>query len=175
MRRPLLLNGFMATGKSSVGRALASRVNHPFIDLDERIQVRAGASVSEIFAQRGEAEFRALERAELADILDNPGPRPPVVAVGGGALTRRDSRLAALDRGVVVTLEASAEEIARRASSNADRPLLRGPDPVERARELLAQRAAGYAEAHARIPTEGRSIDAVASTGPDARPSACWP
>jgi shikimate kinase/3-dehydroquinate synthase len=163
MRRPLLLNGFMATGKSSVGRALASRVNHPFIDLDERIEARAGASVSEIFAQHGEAAFRSLERAELAAVLNDPGPRPPVVALGGGALTRRDSRLDALDRAVVVTLQASAEEIARRASVNADRPLLQGADPVERARELLAQRAAGYAEAHARIATEGRSIDAVAS------------
>lgn len=163
MRRPLLLNGFMATGKSSVGRALASRVNHPFIDLDQRIEARAGVSVSELFAQRGEAEFRSLEREELASVLMDTGSRPPVVAVGGGALTRRDTRLDTLDRAVVITLEAGAEEIARRVGSNEARPLLRGPDRLERARELLAQRAAGYAEAHARIATEGRDIEAVAA------------
>jgi shikimate kinase/3-dehydroquinate synthase len=163
MRRPLLLNGFMATGKSSVGRALAAHVGRPFIDLDERIEARTGTTVSQLFAARGEAEFRALERAELAEVLSNSAPESPVVAVGGGALTRRDVRLHALDHAVVVTLEAGPEEVARRAGGSDARPLLRGPDRVERASELLAQRAAGYAEAHARISTEGRSIDAIAA------------
>jgi shikimate kinase/3-dehydroquinate synthase len=163
MRRPLLLNGFMATGKSSVGRALASRIGHPFVDLDQRIEARTGVSVPELFAARGEAEFRTLERAELAEVLASSAARAPVVAVGGGALTRRDTRLDALERAVVVTLEASPEEVAKRAASNDCRPLLRGPDRIERATELLAQRAAGYAEAHERIATEGRSIDAIAS------------
>src|SRR5689334_9122773 len=109
MRRPLLLNGFMATGKSSVGRALAGQVGHPFVDLDQRIEARTGKSVSELFAERGEAEFRALEREELAKALSSPATRPAVIALGGGALTRRDTRLDALDRAVVVTLQAGAE------------------------------------------------------------------
>lgn len=162
MQRPLLLNGFMATGKSSVGRALASRVNRPFIDLDQRIEAQTGASVAALFAERGEAEFRALEREELAKVFASGGSQPAVVALGGGALTRREARLQALDRAVVVTLQAGPQEIARRAGGGDSRPLLRGPDRIERASELLSQRAAGYAEAHACIPTDGRTIDAIA-------------
>jgi shikimate kinase/3-dehydroquinate synthase len=153
----------MATGKSSVGRALAARVNRPFVDLDQRIEARAGKSVTELFAERGEPSFRSLERQELLAVLAESEARAPVVAVGGGALTRREVRLEALDRAVVVTLEASPAEIARRAGSGESRPLLRGPDRVERAIELLALRAPGYAEAHARIPTDGRTVEVVAS------------
>jgi shikimate kinase/3-dehydroquinate synthase len=164
MRRPLLLNGFMATGKSTVGRLVQSKTGHPFVDLDARIEQRAGASVAEIFRQHGEAEFRELERAELAAVRDGwrAGDAPPVVALGGGALLHRDTRLACLERAVVVTLEASAAEIARRVNAPGDRPLLGSGDVAERARELLETRRAAYCEAHARIATDGSSTETVA-------------
>jgi shikimate kinase / 3-dehydroquinate synthase len=154
----------MATGKSSVGRRIAERSGHPFIDLDAEVERQGGASVSELFARLGEAGFRALERSALASLLELNHATSPVIAVGGGALVSRELRLLALDRAVVVTLTASVGETLRRAGGQADqRPLLSGPDPGARALALLELRQTAYAEAHAQIPTDGRTVDEVAS------------
>jgi shikimate kinase/3-dehydroquinate synthase len=164
MRRPLLVSGFMATGKSSVGRRVAERSGHPFIDLDAEVERQGGASVSELFANLGEAGFRRLERSALGSLLELNHASSPVIAVGGGALVSRDLRLLALDRGVVVTLTASVEETLRRARGQADqRPLLSGPDAEARALALLELRQTAYAEAHARIATDGRTVEEIAS------------
>ncbi len=161
MRRALLLNGFMASGKSTIGRLVARARGAAFVDLDERVEQRAGASVAEIFAARGEAEFRRLERAALRELLGGEGA--PVVALGGGALLSREVRLEALDRAVVVTLRAAPEELARRAAEQpGTRPLLGGEGALERARELLEQRAGSYAECHAGIATDGRDPEVIA-------------
>ncbi|HTQ02922.1 MAG TPA: 3-dehydroquinate synthase [Polyangiaceae bacterium] len=163
MRRPLLLSGFMATGKSTVARLVAERTGRPCVDLDARLEARFGTSIPAFFAARGEAAFRAEERAELERILATTGSEgAPVVALGGGALLARDLRLRALDSAVVLTLQASPAEIAKRAGSSSGRPLLDAPDPVQRALELLAQRATVYAEAHATLPTDGRRASQVA-------------
>src|SRR6478609_5853123 len=156
MRRPLILNGFMATGKSTVGALVARTTGRPFIDLDRAIEQEAGASIESLFATRGEAAFRALERACLSRVLSEAtrAPEAPVIAVGGGALIARDARLQALDECVVVTLEGSPAELARRALEQGPRPLLSGPNPEQRVAELLALRASSYAEAHARIACE---------------------
>src|SRR5688500_8564742 len=156
MRRPLLINGFMASGKSTVARLVAERTGRPWLDLDAQIEERAGIEISEIFRTRGEAEFRALERERLLSLLaefrEARAPAP-VVALGGGALLRRDVRLRALDETVVVTLETSAAELLARSSGGA-RPLLADSDPLERIEALLEARQQAYAEAHARIPTD---------------------
>ncbi|MEP7048735.1 MAG: 3-dehydroquinate synthase [Pseudomonadota bacterium] len=157
MLRPLILNGFMATGKSTVGALVAQRAERPFIDLDRAIEVETGSTVEQLFASRGEATFRSLERAALVRILGEAtqaGGQAPVVAVGGGALLPRDLRLKALDECVVVTLEGSATELARRALSQGARPLLAGGNAEQRITELLALRAPCYAEAQARIACE---------------------
>src|SRR5690242_6338122 len=106
MRRPLLLSGFMATGKSTVGRLLAQRAGRPFIDLDHELERRLGVKIPEFFAKHGEAAFRAEERREVVRALALAGSDAPVVALGGGALLSRDLRLQALDAAVVVTLSA---------------------------------------------------------------------
>lgn len=164
MRRPLLINGFMASGKSTVARLVAERTGRPWLDLDAQIEEQAGLEISEIFRTRGEAEFRALERERLrsllAELREARAPAP-VVALGGGALLRRDVRLQALDETVVVTLETSATELLARSSAGA-RPLLAGPDPLERIEALLEARRQAYAEAHARIPTDGLDATQVA-------------
>jgi shikimate kinase / 3-dehydroquinate synthase len=156
MQRPLILNGFMATGKSTVGALVARGAERPFIDLDRVIEAEAGASVETLFATGGESTFRALERACLIRILDEAeaAAQAPVIAIGGGALIARDLRLRALDECVVVCLEGSPAELARRALAQGQRPLLAGGDPAGRVRELLGLRARGYAEAHARISCE---------------------
>ncbi|HEY3498507.1 MAG TPA: shikimate kinase, partial [Polyangiaceae bacterium] len=166
MQRPLFLGGFMATGKSTVGRRLAGELGRRFIDLDERLSARLGTSIPEFFARSGEAAFRAREAEEIEAVLAEhaSGKEPaPVVALGGGALLSRATRLLALDRAVVVTLTAAPGEIARRAGKTSGRPLLDTDDVELRATELLAQRALAYAEAHASIPTDGAAPEAVAA------------
>jgi shikimate kinase / 3-dehydroquinate synthase len=153
MRRPLLLSGFMATGKSTVGRRIGELCGVGFEDLDARIEARAGATVAEIFSRHGEPEFRALERAELDAVLADPSPR--VVALGGGALVSRDARLTALERAIVVTLSAPAETIAARTAGDTSRPLL----SPRRLPELLEQRRGAYAEAHGVIDTSDGQVD----------------
>jgi len=156
MRRPLILNGFMATGKSTIGGLVAQATGRPFIDLDRAIESEGRETIDRLFATRGEASFRALERACLTRVLAEAesAAEAPVIAVGGGALMARDVRLKALDECVVVSLEGSPSELIRRALTQPTRPLLAGGDPETRVRELLAQRAPGYAEAHARINCE---------------------
>jgi shikimate kinase/3-dehydroquinate synthase len=156
MRRPLLLNGFMATGKSTVGRSLAKLAGHPFVDLDDEITERAGASIPDIFARHGEAEFRRLEREALRRVLERAradGSSHPVVALGGGALARREDRLQALDTCIVITLTAPAAELATRASATSNRPLFQGADIATTVEQLLETRRLAYAEAHAVLDT----------------------
>ncbi|MFZ5895925.1 MAG: 3-dehydroquinate synthase [Myxococcota bacterium] len=160
MLRPLLLNGFMATGKSSVGRLVAERCGREFLDLDSLIEARAGMGVARFFAERGEEAFRTLERSTLFELLARGGA--PVVALGGGALLVRETRLRALDEAIVVTLQASPEEIARRVARDDSRPLLAGPDRDARILSLLGARSASYAETHATIATDGRTPEQVA-------------
>jgi shikimate kinase / 3-dehydroquinate synthase len=163
VERPLLLNGFMATGKSTVGRLLAAKLNRRFVDLDERLTVRFGSSIPEFFARSGEAAFRVQEAAELERVLgEEPGGPAPIVALGAGALLSRERRLTALDRAVVVTLTATPAEIARRAGTVSGRPLLDADNVELRATELLTQRALAYAEAHAAVSTEGNAPERIA-------------
>lgn len=161
MRRPLLLNGFMASGKSTLGRLVAERAGRAFIDLDERIERRAGQRISEIFASSGESAFRRLEAEVLAELLD--AGRPEIIALGGGALLARRDRLRALDAAVVVTLCADLNETLRRAEAQpGQRPLLADVDARDRAERLLEQRSTAYAECHAQLDTTGRAPEELA-------------
>ena len=151
----------MGAGKSTVGRLVAARAGVPFVDLDEAIAARAGAPVATLFAERGEAAFRELERDELRRALADPSPR--VVAVGGGALVDPDSRRQAVARARVVTLHARPRTLARRIAGS-QRPLLEGAaDPEARLAELLAARRDAYAEAHGHVSTEGRPPHEIAA------------
>lgn len=173
MRRALptlLLNGFMGSGKSTVGRLVAEQAGALFVDLDEAITVRAGKSVESIFRDLGEPAFRALEAELLEETLagasvgGDPGERdrPRVVALGGGALVNRERRREALSRACVVTLTAAPDTLVSRTAGSA-RPLLaRAEDPVGRVRELLEARAEAYLEAHAHVSTDTRSPEQVA-------------
>src|SRR5690606_34801254 len=115
MNRPLLLTGFMATGKSTVGRAVAESVAVPHLDLDELVVSRTGLSVPQLFAERGESGFRALEKEVLLTLLREWADRRVVVSLGGGALLDPALRVEALAQAVVVCLTATPAEIARRA------------------------------------------------------------
>ncbi|MCS7040296.1 MAG: AAA family ATPase, partial [Caldilineales bacterium] len=107
----LVLTGFMGTGKTAVGRAVAARLGRPFVDMDEWIARRAGMSIAEIFARQGEGAFRAME-AEL--VRELAGQRGLVIATGGGALVDPTNRETFCRTGLVICLTASVEAILAR-------------------------------------------------------------
>ena len=157
---PIFLVGFMASGKTTVGRLLADRLGWAFADLDELVVRAAGRTVPEIFAAEGEAGFRLRESAAVREAA---GRRRVVVATGGGAACREENLAAMLERGRVIALGVSPEEAIRRAGGASGRPLLDGKtDPVGEARRLLEARRAFYDRAHIRLQTDGRTPGEIA-------------
>jgi shikimate kinase len=148
----------MAVGKSAVGRNLARRLGRRFVDLDRLIEKTAGLKVREIFAQKGEAYFRQLEKETLAKVLSQQGQ---VVATGGGVVLDDGNLELLRERSLLIGLNASTETILKRAGNGATRPLLKGVAPRERIEELLATRAARYAQAHATIDTDELTLSQV--------------
>ncbi len=142
----LFLIGFSYTGKSSAGRLAAERLGMPFVDLDERIERRAGRPIPEIFQADGEPAFRALEREALAEVC---AEGDTVVATGGGVPVDPENRRLMRESGVVVLLEARPETIRARQeeAEGKSRPMLAGGDPLERITQLKAERREAYAEA----------------------------
>ncbi len=155
---PIVLVGFMAAGKTSVGRRLADRLGWRFVDLDREIERRAGRSVPEIFAAGGEERFRELEALATRELR----PREPtVVAAGGGWMARAELR-DAWPGAVRVWLDVDASTAVERLGDDvASRPLLDGPDPVAAARRLLEERRSDYGRAELRVDTVGRDADEV--------------
>jgi shikimate kinase/3-dehydroquinate synthase len=158
--RPVVLSGFMGTGKTTVGPRLAARLGVPFADTDEVIERAAGKSIPELWREVGEAAFRSREGLVVQQLLAEGTPK--VVALGGGAVTVERTRRYAIDHALVVTLTASPETIVARTPNVARRPNLAvGGDPVARARELLAARAEAYAECHLSLSSESLDADAI--------------
>ena len=120
----IVLIGFMAAGKSTVGSRLAERLGLPFVDVDEVLAAEAGVPIAAIFATSGESSFRARERAVSARVLEGP---EAVVALGGGAVTDPATRARLAECGAVVAhLDVTLEEALRRAPDDGTRPLLAG-------------------------------------------------
>jgi len=155
-KRNVILTGFMATGKSSVGKQLAARLGYEFLDLDSLIETEVGMKVAEIFDTLGEAEFRSLETRMVAGMA---GRRGCVLATGGGTMADPDNRRLLRDNGAVIALTADPDIILERAGEGRERPLLRGENKEERIRHLLAQRAHAYAEADLLLDTSSLSVD----------------
>jgi len=153
----IALTGFMAVGKTHVGRKLARRLGWRFVDVDRAVEKSAGLKVQEIFSRHGEARFRALEKEKLREIL--AGERQ-VIATGGGAVLDAENLSLLKDKTFLVCLTATPETILGRAGG-VKRPLLDVADRDARVRELLQRRAPIYAQAHATIDTERVSIDQV--------------
>ena len=154
---PVFLTGFMGTGKSTVGRALARRLGTRFVDSDAEIERRERMSVAQIFAERGEAEFRRAEANVLAELAAGDA----VVALGGGAIVADDNYATLHRSGPIVCLCASVDEIVRRVGRDGRRPLLAGENREARIRELLAARREAYARADVQIDTTGVDVNAV--------------
>ena len=158
-RWPLVLVGLPGAGKSTVGALLAASLGVPFVDLDAEIERRTGLRVAEIFATRGEAAFRALERALSAE----QAGRRMVFAVGGGWMVDPMNRALLAPGALVVHLRVEpASALARIGAARADRPLLAGPDPMSALADLARRRAPAYAAADVVVDTEGLSAQQVA-------------
>lgn len=156
-RSNIVLTGFMGTGKSTVGRQLARRLGREFVDTDELIEARHGP-IPAIFAEAGEARFRAIEREVAAELAT----RRDLVVSTGGRMMLDPANVATLGAsGMVVCLRASVDELVERLRDG-DRPLLAGHDPRARIEALLTERRDGYAR-FASVDTDGRTPDEVAN------------
>jgi shikimate kinase len=157
----VILAGFMATGKTEVGRRLARLMGRTFVDTDGLVEARAGRSIAEIFAADGEDRFRELEREAVERVVTMPDA---VVAVGGGALVDPESRRRLLAAGPVVCLRATPEAILDRVGEGATRPLLAAlskEERLEKSRALIAAREAAYRAATHDLDTTNLSIEEV--------------
>ena len=157
--RNLALIGFMGTGKSSVGKLAAAQLRFEFLDTDDIIQSRAGKSISEIFAQEGEAAFRELERQVVAELATHSRT---VISAGGGLAANEDNLASLKSHALVVCLWASPEKIFERVRHQRHRPLLNDPEPLDKIRALLAAREPFYRQADVLVNTDTRSIREVA-------------
>src|SRR4051795_8056812 len=140
-RRSIVLVGMMGAGKSTIGRRLAGRLHLPFMDADTEIEAAASMSIPEIFAAHGEQYFRDGEARVIARLLDNG---PGVLATGGGAFMREETRTRIRDKAVSVWLKADAETIMKRVKRRADRPLLQTADPAATIARLIEERHPVY-------------------------------
>ncbi|HVI32757.1 shikimate kinase [Phenylobacterium sp.] len=149
-RRTIVLVGLMGVGKSSVGRRLANALDLPFRDTDAEVEAAAGRSISDIFAELGEAAFREGERRVIARLLEQP---PMVLATGGGAFMNADTRALIKSKAVSVWLKADLDVLARRVGRKDTRPLLAGKDPLEVLKAQAEVRYPAYAEADVTVET----------------------
>ena len=157
--RRISLVGLPGSGKSTVGRQLARRLQLAFLDSDHVIEERLGCSIRDYFEREGEASFRDVEASVIDELTRLEGG---VLSTGGGSVLRPENRRCLRERGHVVYLRSSPEELFRRLRHDVNRPLLQVPDPLGRLRDLYAQRDPLYREtAHFVIETGRPSVSTL--------------
>jgi shikimate kinase len=150
------LIGLPGSGKSTVGRQLARRLQLPFFDSDHVIEEQLGCTIREFFEREGEASFRDVEEAVIDQLTQKSAS---ILSTGGGVVLRPANRLHLRERGHVIYLNSSPEELYRRLRHDVNRPLLQVPDPLGRLRDLHAVRDPLYREtAHFIIDTGRPSV-----------------
>jgi len=153
---PIFLIGFMGAGKTTVGQALAKRLNCEFVDVDQLIEARVGKSISDIFAGMGESKFRRLE----SDAIDEcRGHQRAVIALGGGAYASEENRNVLRSVGKTVWLDCPLEICLQRVSGDHSRPLVTDEPQM---RELFERRRPAYAQADYVVQTGDLSPDQLA-------------
>ena len=163
--RSLVLVGMMGAGKSTVGRRLAVRLGLPFLDADTEIEAAAGMSISDIFEVHGEPHFRDGEARVIARLLEGVSK---VLATGGGAFMRDETRNRIAERAISIWLKADADIILRRVKRRPDRPLLRTPDPAATIERLIAERDPVYGQADITIASRDVPHDKIVDECVDA-------
>jgi shikimate kinase len=151
---PIALVGMPGCGKSTVGRQLGRQLGWRFADSDHEIERRIGGPIRAYFEQHGEAAFRDVEQAVIAELCSSPGPL--VLATGGGAVLREANRRSLQGHCQVVYLRSTPEELFRRLRHDTHRPLLQVKDPLRRLRDLFRERDPLYRDAADFIIETGR-------------------
>ncbi|MGV8907255.1 MAG: shikimate kinase [Acetobacterium sp.] len=147
----LVLIGFMATGKSTIGPLLAEKLDYLFIDTDAMIEEQLGIKISEIFRDLGEDVFREAEHRALKKAL---GLEKVVISTGGGVILFERNRKLLREKAFVVSLTCEPETIFKRVQGDQSRPLLRANDPLNEIKKMMAERHEYYEECDFKISTE---------------------
>ena len=155
----IFLVGLMGAGKTTVGKLLAKHLNKTFLDSDHELEARTGVTIPVIFELEGEAGFRTREANLIRELAQR---QDIVLATGGGAVLRPETRAALAEHGVVIYLNASVEDLWNRTRHDRNRPLLQTADPKGKLRELLEQRDPFYREvADVIVPSGHHSVNHV--------------
>ncbi len=161
----IVLEGFMGSGKTTYGKALADELGIFFLDTDASIELMAGMSISEIFKSYGEERFREMEADLIRRIAEEPRkyPRDMIVSIGGGTPVRLENRINMGMIGTIIYLKASEEQLVERLKGeNPDRPMIAGDDPAGRIHKLLSEREKIYIDAaNAVIETDGKTDEEI--------------
>ena len=168
--RSVVLVGMMGAGKSTIGRRLAARLRLPFLDADTEIEAAAGMTIPDIFETHGEPYFRDGEARVIARLLDSG---PGVLATGGGAFMREETRNRIRDKAVSIWLKADADIIMRRVKRRADRPLLQTADPAATVERLIEEREPVYRQADLTIWSRDVPHDKIVDECIDALHACC--
>ncbi len=152
MKDNVILTGFMGTGKTSLGKMLATKLGRPFVDIDKKIEDEAHMSIPKIFEQFGEEHFRELERAAVRELSNRRGL---VISTGGGTIKDEDNLRLLKNSGVLICLTTEPEEIFRRTARRGERPVLDGGgnERLETIKRLLDERKKFYDRADYQVDT----------------------
>lgn len=169
-QKPIVLVGLMGAGKTTIGRRLAAKLDLDFIDADHEIELAAGKTIPEIFADHGETYFREGERKVIARLL-NGGPM--ILATGGGAFMNEETRETIHKAGIAVWLKADLPLLMKRVKKRGNRPLLRTEDPEKVMRKLIEERYPVYSKAD--VTVESRDVAHSTIVGDVIKALAQWP
>lgn len=139
--KTIVLIGMMGAGKSTIGRQVADVLGVPFRDADREIELAAGRTIQEIFAEYGEEHFRSGERRVIARLLEE---EPFVLATGGGAFMDAETRAVIEEKAISIWLRAEFDVLWARVSKRSHRPLLKTADPQQTLKDLIAARYPTY-------------------------------
>jgi shikimate kinase len=161
VKRHVVLIGLPGAGKTTVGGMVAERLHAPFVDVDAVLMRHEGKPIATLFAEKGEAAFRDLERREMETALASD---PAIIASGGGWAAQPGAVEHARPRAFMIYLRTRPETAAQRAGPEGTRPLLMGGEShVERMRQLIKEREAAYAQAHDTLDTDRKTAAQVAT------------
>jgi shikimate kinase len=163
--RSVVLVGMMGAGKSTIGRRLAARLQLAFVDADTEIEAARGMPIPDIFETYGEQYFRDGEARVIARLLDGGSS---VIATGGGAVMRDETRERIHSQAVSIWLKADADVIMRRVKRRADRPLLKTADPAATVTRLIGEREPFYQQADLTIASRDVPHDKIVDECVDA-------